>query len=146
MKNYVKPAIVSEGMAESVYMASGGTSLGEGSCWNVSAKSVQDWDGAYHVYEVAADHVNTVHISSAVDYIFTFTQNIAAARSEFSCSVEGNTVRVSRELHANAYTTTDNVTFKVWASTGDEATTKALPAPSCSYSCTKTVNVQGGMD
>lgn len=148
MKNYVKPAIVSEGLAESVYMASGGASLGEGSCWEVSARSVQDWSGVEgHVYEITANHVNTVHISSAVEYIFTFTQNLVSARSEgFPCSFEGNTVHVTRELHANAYTTTDNVTFKLWASTGDEATTKALPAPSCSYNCTKTVNVQGGMD
>ncbi len=143
MKNYEKPIVLStEELAEGVYLASGGMSSAE--CWTVSAASVQDWDGSSHVFEVHCIHSDTVeHISSASTVTLTFSGSIADARSEFPCSVSGNSVTVTRTLLADAYKSGDDVTYKVWASTGDEATTRALSCTGASISCTKTVNVQG---
>lgn len=143
MNHYEKPVVLStEELAEGVYLASGGMSAAE--CWTVSAASVQDWDGSHHVFEVHCVHSNTVeHISSASTVTLTFSGTIADARSEFPCSVSGNSVTVVRTLLADSYKSGDDVTYKVWASTGDEATTRALSCTGASISCTKTVNVQG---
>ena len=69
---------------------------------------------------------------------------ITKASSEFSSSFSGNTITVTRNLLADAYKDGDLVTYKIWASTGDEATTKALSVLGVSVSCDKQINVQGG--
>ncbi len=148
MKEYSRPEVLmTEGLSEKVYMGSGATD-GGGDCWSVSNYSVQDWNGAEHVYEVHATHhkEGVKHISSAVDYVFTFESNLTNFYSEFPSSFSGNVATVHRELLADAYESGDEVTFKIWATTGDQATTQALPAPSVSWSCTHAVNVQGDFD
>lgn len=145
--NYSRPSVmVNETLAEGVYAASG--SAGSGDCWSCSNRSVQDWNGSHHIYEVHATHhkEGVKHISSAVDYTFTFSAPLTDFYSEFPATFSGNTATVHRELHANAYESGDEVTFKIWAKTADEATTKSLPAPSISWSCTHAVNVQGDFD
>ena len=142
MVKYEKPVLdVVAGFSENVYMASGNN--GGGDCWVASGSSVQNWDGSSNVFEIRATHSNQVeHISTGVTYVITFSD----ARSEFPCRVSGNTVVVTRELHANGYKSGDNVTFKVWAKGADEATTKALAITGISWSCQHATNVQGKYD
>ena len=148
MKEYKKPEVLmTEGMSEKVYMGSG-ASDGGGDCWRVFSGTEQAWNGSHHIYEIHASHhkEGVKHISSAVDYVFTFESNLTDFYSEFASSFGGNIATVHRELLADAYQSGDEVTFKIWASTGDQATTEALPAPSISWSCTHAVNVQGDYD
>ena len=139
---YNKPMIfATNDLAEGVYAASGGD------CWSGYAQSVQDWNGSHHVFEMRLQHSTAVeHISTAVTLTLVFSHVVNDAYSEngWSCSVSGNTVTVTRVNHANAYNSGDSVTFKVWANTGDEATTKAMSCDITGFSCTKTANVQGG--
>lgn len=143
MKGYEKPmVIVNDGLSEGVYAASGATEAAD--CWTVSAKSVQDWNGSHNVFEVHCVHSNAVqHISSASTVTLTFNNTVTDASSEFPCQFSGNNVTITRELHANAYQSGDDVTYKVWVKSADEATTKGLACVGATISCTKTVNVQG---
>jgi hypothetical protein len=147
MIKYEKPVLsMVEGTGEGVYMASG-VGSSEANCWTVSGRSVQNWNGAYNVFEMSAYHSNEVeHISSNVDYVFTFSGPITAAESEFPCTFSGNKVYVSRTLHANAYQSGDSVTFKVFVKGADQATTQALTLTNASWSCTHQTNVQGKYD
>lgn len=140
MKGYEKPiAVINDELSEGVYAASG-----TADCWTVDAKSVQDWNGSHHVFEVRIVHSDKVeHISSASTVTLTFSNTITDAYSEFSCSHSGNSVTITRTLHANAYKSGDTATYKVWVKAADEASTKALAVTGSSISCTKTVNVQG---
>lgn len=144
MMDYEKPIVLAnDEVAEGVYAASG---AGEADCWTITAYSVQDWDGANHVFEVRIVHSDAVqHISTASTATLTFSAALTDAHTEsnFSCSCSGNTVTVVRASHANAYLSGDNATYKVWVTTGDEATTKAITCTGSSITCTKTVNVQG---
>ena len=146
MVKYEKPVLdVVAGFSANVYMASGNN--GGGDCWVASGSSVQNWDGSSNVFEIRATHSNQVeHISTGVTYVITFSAPLTDARSEFPCRVSGNTVVVTRELHANGYKSGDNVTFKVWAKGADEATTKALAITGISWSCQHATNVQGKYD
>ncbi len=140
MSNYEKPVIlVNEELAEGVYAASG-------NCWSASAKSVQDWNGSHHVFEISLTHSTAVeHISKGATIELSFNSAITDAYSEFPASFSGNQVTVIRNSHANAYNSGDNATFKVWVKAADEATTKSLSAVGCrALSCDWTVNVQGG--
>lgn len=143
MKNYEKPIVVAnDELAEGVYAASG---AGEADCWTISAKSVQDWNGSHHVFEVTIDHSDLVqHISTESTSVLTFNHDLTDAYSEFSTSFSGNTVTVVRTSHANGYLSGDHATFKVWAKASDEATTKALAVTGSSITDTgKSANVQG---
>ena len=146
MVKYEKPVLdVVAGFSENVYMASGNN--GGGDCWVVGGSSVQDWNGSHNVFEIRATHSTQVkHISTKVIYTIVFNSPLTDASSEFPCRVSGNTVVVTRELHANGYKSGDNVTFKVWAKGADEATTKALAITGISWSCQHATNVQGKYD
>ena len=146
MVKYEKPVLdVVAGFSENVYMASGNN--GGGDCWVVSGTSDQDLAGSCHVFVVKATHSNQVeHISTGVTYVITFSAPVVYSYSEFPCTYSGNTVVVTRELHANGYKSGDNVTFKVWAQAADEATTKALAITGISWSCQHATNVQGKYD
>lgn len=146
MKDYEKPIVVAnEDAFEGVYAASGG--LAENDCWTVDVRSEQDWNGSHHVFQVHAVHSTAVkHISTSTTVTLTFSSALTNAYSEFSCTCSGNTVTVTRELLANGYGSGDNYTYKVWASTGNEATTKALTCTGASISGVKTANVQGELD
>lgn len=143
MRKYERPdAIVIEEVSEGVYAASGDASS---ECWTVSAKSVQNWTGSHHVFEVHCKHSTSVqHISSATTVKLMFNAPVTDAYSESSCTFSGNTVTVVREAHANGYGSGDNVSFKVWVSAGDEGTTKGISCQSATISCKTAVNVQGG--
>lgn len=142
-KKYEKPtAEVLEGVSEGIYTASGSTEDSE--CWTVKAPSVQDWNGSHHVFEVQCAHSTSVeHISSGTTVTLIFNQPIIDACSEFPCVFNGSKVTITRDLHANAYKSGDNMTYKVWAKGIDEATTKGLMVVSATIRCSKTVNVQG---
>jgi hypothetical protein len=148
MKGYEKPVLIeTEEMAEGVYAASGSSSNSSTDCWTVSARSVQQWNGSHNVFEVSCRHSNTVqHISSATRVTLTFSGLVTNAYSEFSCDYSGDTVVVTRELHANAYNSGDSVTYKVWVASVDEATTKGLTCTGATIECTHAVNVQGVYD
>lgn len=140
MKNYVKPVIIAnDELAEGVYLASG-----EPDCWTIDGKSVQDWNGSHNVFEIRTVHSTGMqHISTATDVAVSFNYTLTDAYSEFPCTFSGNTAYVHRELLGDAYKSGDVVTFKIWASTGDEATTKALAITGKTITCTKAANVQG---
>lgn len=155
MKSYVKPVVLdNDEIFEGVYAASGVIDENPdvvvestGDCWTLDHKSVQSWDGTYHVFEMHAVHSTALqHISSQTVVTVTFNQNITAARSEFPCEYSGSTVKVTRTLLADAYLSGDDVTYKIWASTGDQATTEALAIVNATITCTHEVNVQGGFD
>ncbi|MBR0430248.1 MAG: hypothetical protein IJK17_09235 [Lachnospiraceae bacterium] len=151
MKTYEKPVVIeNEDLAEGVFAASG-DSGSSSDCWSVTAESVQDWSGSHNVYEVHATHSKGVeHITSNVVYTLTFPNaTITDAYSEGpnTVSFTTNTVTVTRDLHANGYKSGDDVSFKVWVKSIDEATTKGLTKyPSVSYVCRHDVNVQGRTD
>lgn len=140
MNNYEKPVVmVNEGISEGVFAASG-----DAECWTVNPASVQDWNGSHHVFEIRCAHSTAVeHISSATTVTLHFSAPIKDAFSEFDCKFSGSTVTVTRELHANAYKSGDNMTYKVWVQAADEATTKGISCTGASIRCTKAVNVQG---
>ena len=150
MKGYVKPEIIAnEDLSEGIFMASGAVAGTSTDCWTVSGRSVQNWNGSHNVFEMKAIHSKgVVHITSKVDFVYTFSGPIADAYSEGGneVSVNGNTVNVTRNLHANGYNSGDVVTFKVWVKSFDEASTKALSLTDASYTCRHDTNVQGGID
>lgn len=143
MKRYERPdAIMIQEVSEGVYAASGDG--GSADCWTVSAKSVQNWNGSHHIFEVRCKHSSSVeHISSASTVKLTFSAPLTDAYSEFSSTFSGNSVTIVRELHANAYKSGDTMTYKVWVKAADEGTTKGLSCQSATISCKKSVNVQG---
>lgn len=145
MKNYVKPVVLTnEEVAESVYMASG-----DSDCWTMYVNSVQDWAGDSHVFEVHANHsTNYQHISSETVVTVSFSAPLSenGTRAEFPYTISGNTITFTRTLLADAYGSGDNFTCKVWASTGDEATTKAISVTGYTITCAHAVNVQGNFD
>ena len=142
---YKKPLIlVNDDLAEGVYAASGA-----GDCWAVSGRSVQDWNGSHNVFEMCAVHSkDAAHNTTQVVYTYTFSAPVTNAYAEggLDCQYSGNTVTVTRNLHANGYHSGDNVTFKVWVRAADEATTKAIALTGISYVCRHEENVQGGID
>lgn len=148
MMNYEKPIILAnEDVAEGVYAASGaGIST---DCWNIGVSSVQDWNGSENTFEVKMTHsTGVVHITNNVVITLIFSTAVTNVRTEggVSCTFSGNTATVTRQLHANGYNSGDTATFKVFATTGDETTTKALGCSIGSYTCTHMENVQGGLD
>lgn len=148
---YKRPLILlNDDLAEGVY-ADGSGNPGtqqvtqEATCWSGISPSVQDWNGSHNVTEVQIVHsVAVEHISTAVTVTLKFNHPVTDAYTEsgWECTAVGNIVTVTRPLHANAYKSGDNVTFKVWAKAADEATTRSLSATIESLECTKTANVQ----
>lgn len=136
---YEKPLIIiAEECAEGVYTASG-------DCWSIDVTPVQDWNGHSKVFEVRILHANFQHISASSTVVLMFNYPIiSAVAQEYNCVVSGSTVTITRDRLGNAYGSGDQATYKVEASTGDEATTRALSVVSKTISCEKTVNVQGG--
>ena len=145
MKAYVKPVVLAaEELSEGIYTASGEDITTD--CWTVDAVDVQDWNGSHHVFEVRCRHSTSVeHISSTL-VTLTFSSPVTDAYSEFTCNYSGNTVTIERELHANAYKSGDNMTYKVWVKAADEPTTKSISCTQKVISCTHKANVQGKYD
>ena len=148
MKDYEKPVVkINDYIGEGVYAASGADGETSTDCWTVDAVSVQDWDGAFHVFEIRCVHsTEVVHISSNTEVTLVFSATLTNARSEFPCSFSGDTVTVNRELHANAYKSGDTMTYKVWVDAGDEALTKGISCTYAGITCTHQPNVPGGFD
>ena len=148
MKGYEKPMVlVNAGLSEGIYAASGAGGEVTTDCWTVDAQSVQDWNGSHNVFEVACKHSTSVeHISSQTDVTLVFSDTLTDAYSEFPCTFSGNTVTITRTLHANAYQSGDSVTYKVWVKAADETKTKAIYCTTAGISCTHQVNVQGKYD
>ena len=143
MKNYEKPVVmVNEGLAEGVYAASG-------DCWSVNCYPVNPQhvvDGYKH-FRVEFQHTDAVtHISTAVEIQLTFNYPIADASGEFSSSASGNVVTITRQAHANAYFQGDLVNILLQVKPEDVSIVDALACTGTSITCTKGVNVQGGID
>ena len=142
MKNYEKPVILAnDELAEGVYLGSG-----EPDCWTIDAHVAQEWNGSHKIFEVTIVHSTGLqHISTASNVTLTFNSNITdASYAEYPSNVSGNVMYIRRELLGDAYNSGDRATYKVWATTGDEATTKALQIVGKTISCDKAANVQGG--
>ncbi len=140
MKNYEKPIVmINEDMAEGVYAASG-------DCWTITTKPTNPWSGKGQIFEVKIVHSTGLqHISTASTVVLTFNHPIVSASAqEYSCSVSGNTVTITRERLGDAYDSGDQATYNVEVCAADEATSRALVITSSSISCSKAVNVQGG--
>ena len=139
---YKKPVIlVNDDLAEGIYADSGSD------CWSGYLQSTQDYVDGNHIFEVRIVHSTAVeHISDAVTLKILFNYPVTGGYAEngWDFSYSGSEVTVTRTSHANAYKSGDNVTFKIWVGTGNEATTKALSGSISSFKCTKSVNVQGG--
>ena len=147
MKEYKKPAIIEmDDCSEGVYTASGS---GSSECWEViDVKSTQDDNGINeHIFEVQIMHKEGAnHISSDTYLTLTFNYPVTNAHSDYTCTFSGNTVKITRTLLANAYHSGDVVTYKVWVSAGDTASTKGLACTDWKITCAHQTNVQGGYD
>ena len=144
MKNYEKPVVlVNEELAEGVYAGSG-----DGDCWTIELKEDQQFGGGSlggKTFRVYCEHIGMQHISLASTSTITFNSPIVSAKCEnFVTTVNGNTVTIVRENHANAYTAHDEFNSLLEVIAADEATTRALNVMDKSIKCTKTTNVQGG--
>lgn len=144
MKNYEKPVVLAnEELAEGVYAGSG-----EGDCWTIKLTQDQVWGGGSlggKTYRVYCEHISMQHISTASTSTIVFNSPIVAAKCEnFATTVDGNTVTIYRDNHANAYTSHDEFNSLLEVKAADEATTRALYVVSTAIKCTKTTNVQGG--
>lgn len=139
---YIKPIVIeNEELSEGIYTASGAENS---DCWTATPVSVQDWNGSHHVFEIHCVHSSMVeHISSTTTVTLSFDQPVNDAYSEFPCTFNGNTVTITRELHANAYKSGDVMTYKVWVQGVDEAATKGMACVGAWIECSKSVNVQG---
>lgn len=132
MGHYEKPVVmVDTDLSEGVFMASGGVSEGATDCWTVSARSVQNWNGAYNVFEVSCVHTKAVeHCSAAAAVKLIFNNAVSDAYAEgagnYEVNTSGNVVEVKRMHHANGYFSGDNVTYKVFVKGLDEESTKAM--------------------
>lgn len=128
---YKKPVIeLMPGQAESIYAASGSE------CWSTSATSTQNWNGTYNVFRINATHTSKMeHASESTVFTITFNNTITKAYSEFPCNFYGNTVEVTRALHANGYPSGDNVSFTLSVASSDEASTKALQVINITQQC-----------
>lgn len=120
--------------AEGVYAASG-----SGDCWTVDIKTTQDWNGSAHVFEVHAIHSRGVgHGSNSATAVFTFNNVVTSCHAEnntnYDVSVSGNTVTVKRSLYADGDKSGDDVTYKIFVNSSDEALTKSLTCISKSIS------------
>lgn len=144
MKSYAKPVVLAnDEVAEGVYAGSGK----EPNCWTVEAKSVQDWDGSAHVFEIRCVHSTSVkHISGATTVELVFSAPLINARSEFQCDFSGRKVTITRTLLADAYHSGDTMTYKVWVQAADEMTTRGITCKSATIKCTHETNVQGEYD
>lgn len=144
MKRYERPVVmVNEELAEGVYAASGVS--GTIDCWDYQIYEVQKWNGSAKIFEVKiTHHTGLEHISAATTLGVTFSSPLTKAESEFECSLSGSTVSITRTLLADAYNDGDLVTYKIWATAADQATTEALAITGVTLSCDKQINVQGG--
>lgn len=146
MKNYEKPVVLAnDEIAEGVYAASGMTGETSGDCWTVEVTKDQSDAGGYCTFRVAARHSDSVtHISTKTVVTIVFNDTVTGAEFEgFEASVNGNTVTLTRESHANAYYSGDNFNtlLKIWS-----PSYKDIQRVSADISCTHAVNVQGGFD
>ncbi len=141
---YNKPVILTnDDMAEGVYAASGGNATSE--CWTVTVTKDQTDAGGYCTFRVDARHSNSaVHISTKTVVKIVFSDTVTNAEFEgFQSSVNGSTVTLTRESHANGYKAGDNFNslLKIWSPTFQTITTVSY-----GITCTHAVNVQGGYD
>ncbi len=143
MKNYEKPVIVkNDEMTEGIYLASGDTTS---DCWTVDVTKDQSDAGGYSTFRVNAVHNNAAqHISSKTDVDILFNDTVTKAEFEgFTASVNGSSVKLTRESHANAYQSGDNFNslLKIWS-----PGYKTIGVVSAGITCTHEVNVQGNYD
>ena len=139
---YRKPIItLVDEMMEGVYAESGSN------CWTGYIIPGQDYVDGDHLFRIDATHSNSVeHIYDNVTISLYFNHPITKLRSEngWTCNTNGNYATVTRVNHGNGYSSGDHVNFCIWASTGDEATTKSLICEIKGFVCGKQTNVQGG--
>lgn len=140
-KEYCCPdVIVNDSISEGVYAASGDVE-----CWTIDVTLAQADAGGYANFRVSAKHnPGGRHISSQTEFTVTFNKNITNAYCEGNAiSVAGNVVKVTRELHGNAYGNGDNFNVLLNVYADDLA---GLAVVDKSIVCTHKTNVQGEYD
>ncbi len=159
MSKYERPVVlVNEELAEGVYAGSGDVGVetettapveltgptGTSDCWSFDVEPVQAWNGSHKVFQVnLTHHTGLQHISGATKIEVTFNLPLSHAYAEFTSMFSGSTLTIDRGLMADAYNDGDLVSYKVWASTGDQATSEALQVINVTVDCRKEINVQG---
>lgn len=128
-RSFEKPEMkIMKETSEGVFAASG---AGSG-CWSISVYSTQA-ETNWHTFRVDLRHAAD-HSSSATTVTLTFSAAIQSATAQgYPCSISGNTVTVTRSLHANG---NDNANYEVKVVAVDPALTRGLTCTSYSVSCT----------
>ncbi len=126
---YESPQMLSlSDASEGVYLASGLTGR-PGASWNISVKDSQTWNGTDHVFEAectlnSGETINVDGMTIVMEFNYPLT-SVRVDQSNYACSFSGNTVTLvmndsfSGGPGYKAYA-------QIYASTGDEATTKGL--------------------
>ena len=146
MKNYESPVVLQyEDMAEGVYAASGQTEK-EDECWTVVIEKVQVIaHECIAKFRVKANHPGTVHISTKSTVTVVFSKPVESAYFDAgTTSVNGTTVVIERESHANAYGVADNYDSNLEIHLASPSDAEEVQVVSSMIVCTKAVNVQGG--
>lgn len=137
MKGYESPIIYdNEELAEGVY-ASGS---GSGDCWTIDYTVPQAWNGTAKVFEIKCKHSRSVfHSSQGTIITLMFDQPIVSAYCEnstdYKVEISGATVKLERNLYADAFFSGDDVTFKLFVNTGSKESTEVVNILSKSIQC-----------
>ncbi|MBR1771556.1 MAG: hypothetical protein IJ747_05960 [Lachnospiraceae bacterium] len=146
MKNYESPVVLQfEDLAEGVYAASGSVEK-EDECWTVTVKKEQVIaHECIAKFRVIANHPGTVHISTKSTVTVVFSKNVESAYFDAgTTTVNGSTVIIERESHANAYGVADNYNSNLEIHLSSSEDAQEVDVVSSMITCTKAPNVQGG--
>ena len=146
MKTYIKPIFCpTEQLLEGIYMNGSGIPQND-NCWMLESYVSQrnrDLYDPFVNFRIRGVHQGVEHISTALEIIITFTDEVKAASFEydgFSCEVKGYTVILKRINHANAYNNMDifDSNLKVKTLRPDN-----INIINMTWTCTKEPNVHG---
>lgn len=136
MKNYVKPVVMAnDGMAESVYMASG--AIVGPDCYTVTYnmhQSPQNGRGDYRIQFNGGHNATDGHHSGAQWLTIAFNQPVEYRESNGTCiSGDGTaTIVIEFNYHNNAV---DNIGLGDVVVTSDQGLTVTSATLSCNYDC-----------
>lgn len=145
-KKYCKPIIIENNdLIESIYLSSGSLAPGTSTnCWDATVKNETEWDNAFHKFQIDIKHIENHNVSSII-----FSIEFNAPLTECHCDpdlradITGNFIKLKKDFIAES--TNMFTTFTLWASTGDEATTKALSIGKINCLCMIAEEVTGGI-
>ena len=138
MKSYESPIIYdNDELAEGIYATGSG---GAGDCWTIDYTVPQAWNGTAKVFELKCKHSKSVyHNSHGTVITLVFDQPIVSAYPEnsndYKVEISGSTVKLERNLYADAFFSGDDVTFKLFVNTGSKESTEIVNILSKSIQC-----------